>query len=160
MAVQPGLSGTPYAALNFSSIKGRPLGLQNLSTNQTGGSRGGAVMLAGPAGFRQDATTADTTDVNLHPFGYSYLASGTSAVFTIDPPIPGLSKVIAGSTSGPFYVKTANGEKIIGSTIGSSTTTIKGSSVGCSFTLHGLTTGMWALEMNGSTGQFTLSTST
>ena len=158
MAV-PGLSGTQYADLMQTSLHGRSLGLQFLSSGQSGGSRGSQAYLVGPAGLRQDATTADTTATNLHPFGMSLLAEGSSDVFTLDPPVPGVIKIIAASTAGPAYVKTANNETFVTSG-GSSFTTIQLSSLGASILLAGLTTAVWA-AMNVSTAAgHTLSTST
>lgn len=129
-----------------TSLRGRRLGLQLMSTVETGGSRGPFEHLVGPESFRMNATTADTTGTNLHPWGVSYLASGTSSVYTIDPPIPGVMKVIISSTSGPAYVKTANSETFVGvTTVGSSNTTVKISSIGNSLLLVGATTAVWAV---------------
>lgn len=144
-----------------TSLRGRRIGLQRLSTNATGGTRGEFDFLVGPESLRAHTSTSDSTDTNLHPFGVSYLASGTSSVYTIDPPIPGVSKVVVSSTSGPAYVKTANSETFITtSTVGSSNTTVKISSLGGSIQLVGVTTAVWALFLGGSTGMFTLTTST
>ncbi len=144
-----------------TSIHGRRLGLQILSSSVSGGSRGEKEYLVGPEALKPNATTGDTTGTNLHPFGVSYLASGTSSVYTIDPPIPGVVKTIISSTSGPAYVKTANDETLVGgTTVGSSSTTVKLSSLGASITLIGVTTAVWAVLNGGSTSMFTYSTST
>ncbi len=144
-----------------TSLFGRRLGLQFMSTTVTGGSRGGQEFLVGAEAVRADATTADTTSTNLHPFGVSFLASGTSAVYTIDPPIPGVRKTIISTTEGPAFVKTANNETFVGaSTVGSSFTTIKLSSNGASLELVGVTTAVWAAVLGGSTSLYTLTTST
>lgn len=130
-----------------TSLFGRRFGLQNMSTGQSGGSRGARDYLVGPESLRVASTTAETTATNLDPFGISYLpgtSAASSAVYTIDPPIPGVRKTIVCSTAnGPVYLKTVNSETIQ-STVGSSFTTIKGSSVGGCFDLVGLTTAIWA----------------
>lgn len=129
-----------------TSIHGRRLGLQRMTSAETGGSRGNAEFLVGPDALRMEVTTAETTSTNLKPHGVHVLpgtSAGSSAVYTLDPPIPGVRVVIAGSTdNGPVYAKTANSETIL-STLGSTHTTVKISSVGGSFELVGLTTARW-----------------
>jgi hypothetical protein len=130
----------------MTSLFGRRFGLQNMSTVQTGGSRGDLEFLVGPEALRQGASTAETTSTNLSAAGIS-VAPGTSAassaVYTLDPPIPGVKKTIMGGTAnGLVYIKTANSETII-STLGSTNTTVKVSSIGGSFELMGLTTAIW-----------------
>lgn len=131
---------------NFrTSLRGRRLGLQALTTPISGGSRGEREYLAGPDDFRVETSTAESTATKLHPFGFSQLPVTTAAssqVYTIDPPVPGVTKVIAGSTVGACYLKTANSETIV-TTAGSSFTTIKLSSLGGGFMLAGLTTAQW-----------------
>lgn len=129
-----------------TTLRGRRFGLQILSTVASGGSRGAQEYLVGPEGLRVATSTAESTATNLHPFGFSQLPVTTAAssqVYTIDPPVPGLSKVVAGSTVGACYLKTANSETII-TTAGSSFTTVKLSSLGGAFMLVGLTTAQWA----------------
>jgi len=126
-----------------TSLRGHRFGLQQLSSSQSGGSRGMLEFLVGPDGFRSEATTADTTGVNLKPFGVHMLTSGTSSVYTLDPPIPGVSVTVMGSTSGPTIIKTANNETVV-TTAGSSWTTIEITSLGGSFTLDSATTAVWA----------------
>lgn len=127
----------------ITSLRGRRIGLQRLSSAISGGSRGSQEFLVGPEALRAGVTTAETTARNLHPFGVSMLPAGTSLVFTIDPPIPGVQKHISVSTAGPAYVKTANGETFV-TTSGSSWTTIKFTSLGGGVALVGLTTAQWA----------------
>jgi hypothetical protein len=135
-----------YGSKILTSIFGRRLGLQRMSSAETGGTRGTNEFLVGPESLRLGATTAETTSTNLQPFGLSVLpgtSAGSSAVYTLDPPIPGVMKFIAGSTdNGPVFVKTANGETI-STTLGSSWNTVKISSFGGSFLLVGLTTARW-----------------
>lgn len=151
-----------------TSKHGKRLGLQAHSTVGTGGSRGPCEFLVGPDEFRMETTTADTTSSNLRAYGVSYLpgtSAGSSCVYTLDPPIPGVSKYIYGSTAnGPFLIKTANSETIQ-STVGSSFTTVEISSLGGGFRLIGLTTAIWvALGITSGTSSqasgFSLTTST
>lgn len=135
-----------FSSKILTSIFGRRLGLQRMSSAESGGTRGPQEYLVGPDALRVGATTAETTSTNLQPHGLSVLpgtSAGSSAVYTLDPPIPGVMKVIAGSTdNGPTIVKTANGETI-STTAGSSWTTVEISSLGGSFMLVGLTTARW-----------------
>lgn len=147
----------------LTSIFGRRLGLQALSSAESGGS-GRQEFLVGPEDIRREVTTAETTSTNLKAHGISFLTAGTSSVFTLSPPIPGVSKSIIASTAGPSYVKTANSETFVTS-MGSSFTTIKASSLGAVFELIGLTTAIWgALNVTSGTSSnasaFTLTTST
>jgi len=135
-----------YSSKILTSIFGRRLGLQRMSSAETGGSRGNAEFLVGPDALRMEVTTAETTSTNLKPHGVHVVpgtSAGSSAVYTLDPPIPGVRVFISGGTAnGPNYVKTANSETIV-STVGSSHTTVKISSLGGSFELVGLTTSQW-----------------
>lgn len=129
-----------------TSIRGRRFGLQITSTNATGGTRGPQEFLVGPEALRAGVSTADTTSTNLHPFGVSVLpgtSEGSSSVYTLDPPIPGVVKTIMGTTAnGPFIIKTENSETIQ-TTAGSSWTTVEISSLGGGFQLVGVTTAIW-----------------
>lgn len=135
----------PYGNRIRTSIHGRRLGLQRMTTGETGG-QATAEFLVGPEDTRVAVTTAETTSTNLRPFGVSVCpgtSAASSAVYTLEPPIPGVRKVIQGGTAnGPVYIKTANNETIT-STLGSSHTTVKVSSVGGAFELMGLTTSVW-----------------
>lgn len=139
----------PYGNFILDSIKGRRLGLQRLTTTLSGAAKE-HEFLVGPDGFREETSTADTTAVNLKAFGYHYLpgtSAASSAVYTIEPPIPGIRVFIFGSASnGPTYLKTANGETIQ-SSAGSTFTTVKISSIGGGFEMFGLTTAIWASEL-------------
>ena len=135
-----------YGDRILTSIFGRRLGLQRLTSSETGGSRGAHEFLVGAEDMRVEVTTAETTATNLKPFGYHVLpgtSAASSAVYTLDPPIPGVRvSVMGGVSNGPVYLKTANGETIV-TTVGSSHTTVKVSSVGGCFELLGLTTSQW-----------------
>lgn len=130
----------------ITSLFGRRFGLQGMSTSQTGGSRGPREYLVGPEDLRRGVTTAETTSTNLPADGISRCpgtSAASSAVYTIDPPIPGVRKTIIGATdNGPVFIKTANSETIM-TTVGSSFTTVKVSSVGGVFEMIGLTTAIW-----------------
>jgi hypothetical protein len=135
-----------YNANIINSIKGRRLGLTQLSSGQTGGRK--VDLLYGPEALRLGVTTSESTGTNLSPFGVSFLngtSAASSAVYTLEPPIPGVRKVIQiGTTAnGPCYLKTANAETF-SSTLGTSFTTIK-SSAGGFYELVGITTAIWGL---------------
>ena len=71
---------------------------------------------------------------------------------------------MGGVSNGPVYIKTANSETIV-STIGSSFTTVKISSLGGGFELIGLTTAQWlSMDLTSGTSSqasgFSLTTST
>ena len=144
----------PYGSQILTSIYGRRLGLQAMSTGQTGG-RLAREYLVGPDAFRVGVTTAESTGTNLTPDGVSNLvgtSAASSAVYVIDPPIPGVRKTInIGTTAnGPIYLKTKNAETF-NTTLGTSFTTIK-SSAGGFYELVGLTTAVWgALNISSGT---------
>lgn len=129
-----------------TSLHGRRIGLQLMSTAISGGSHGFKEFLVGPEDIRKSMSTADTTATAVPAYGITYLL-GTSAastpVYSLDPPIPGVSKTIVfGSTDSALYIKTANAEYILGSSLGSSATTIRSSGGGV-VQLVGLTTDQW-----------------
>lgn len=104
-----------FSGRYITSLYGRRLGIQRLSSAATGGSRGNPELLIGPEAVRMETSTADSTATNLKAWGVSFLAAssvGSSQVWTIDPPIPGVTKtIIFGSTTGVAqYLKGANGE--------------------------------------------------
>lgn len=131
-----------------TSKHGRRLGLQLMSTAQTGGSRGAQEFLVGPEGVRVNESTAETTSTNLHPFGISVLTTAASSgVYTLDPPIPGVTKDLVFHTTGanPIYVKTANGE-FINSTQGTTMTVLASSQTAyAAVTLVPISTAAWAV---------------
>jgi len=157
-----------FANKILTSLHGRRFGLQRMSTAETGGSRGAKEFLVGPEALRLDNSTAETTSVNLHPYGISHVkgtSADSSSVFTLDPPIPGVEKTLYFPSTGntACYVKTANSETIQ-TTLGSSQTTIK-STIGGMCRLVGVTTAIWAgLGITSGTssnaGGFALTTST
>lgn len=129
------------------SKHGRRLGLEIQSSAFSGGSRGPQEYLVGPQSLRVDASTAETTSVNLYPFGISVLTTAVSSgVYTLDPPVPGVNKQLVFHTTGsnPIYVKTANGETIH-STQGTTPTVLASSQTAyAAVTLIPISTAAWA----------------
>lgn len=136
-----------FASKAFTSIFGRRMGLQTLTTADHGG-RIPAEFLVGPEQVRVGNTTNASTGTNITPYGIHHLngtSAGSSAVYTIDPPIPGVRCLInIGTTAnGPVYLKTKNSETF-NTTLGTTFTTIK-SSAGGFYELIGLTTAVFGL---------------
>lgn len=133
----------------LTSIYGRRLGLQALSTVQSGGTKGPIEVLVGPEGFREGVTTRETTGTPLDASGVSYLV-GTSAastpVYTISPPIPGVKKtVFFGSTDSALYLKNSSGCSFAGTSLGNTGATVIRSSGGGCVQLQGLTTAIYGV---------------
>lgn len=156
-----------FSNLVYTSIFGRRLGLSQLSSAQSGSARGTREYLTGEKleDFRR-TVAAETTGTNLAPDGVSRVngtSAASSAVYTLDPPIPGVMKVLSfeSTSQGPIYVKTANGETFI-STQGTTFSVIKSTNntVGTLF-LMGLTTAVWGFaNASVSSASFALSTTT
>ena len=155
-----------YHANILTSIHGRRLGLQTMTTGQTGG-RLPAEFLVGPEQLRMGVTTAESTGVTIPAYGVSVLpgtSAGSSSVYTLEPPIPGVRKEVAfaSSANGNVYMKTANSETIQ-TTFGSSFTVVKSTGTGW-FELIGLTTAIWMSWITSGTtsnaGGFALTTTT
>lgn len=127
-----------------TSLFGRRLGLQKLTTGESGG-RLPSEFLVGPDDFRVGLTSNESTAVNLKPHGVSFnlgTSAGSSAVYTLEPPIPGVRKWLASSTAnGPVYVNTSGA--LITSSAGTTQATIKLSTLGVPVELIGMTTAMW-----------------
>lgn len=157
-----------WANLITTTLFGRRLGLQAMTSSVTGTGVAGRApdFLTGAEQVRMGVTTAETTSVNAPAYGVSFFpgtSAASSAVYTLDPPIPGVQKFLNfNSTSqGPIYVKTANGETF-NSTQGTTFSIIKSTNnqVGV-LHLIGLTTATWGLSAAGlSTATFALSTTT
>jgi len=138
-----------YGSQANTSLYGRRIGLQILSTSITGASQGPSDALVGPA-VRHDVSTAETTATSIPAQGYTML-SGTSVastpVFMLDPPIPGIRKTIYFlSTDSHISVRTKNGEAISGTSLGNTGAgfaTVVRSSGGGVVDLVGLTTAVW-----------------
>lgn len=129
----------------LTSVKGRRLGLQRLTTAQSGGTRGNHEFLVGPDDFRVGNSTASTTSTNLKPFGVHLLAAssvGSSQVYTLDPPIPGVRVTIHNSTDATAYIK-MQGAETIKSSVGSTQTVIALPAAGHSIELTAVTSALW-----------------
>ena len=153
-----------YGDKGLPTLYGRRLGLQPMTTNVSGSGRTGSSpdMLVGAEAIRAGVTTAETTATNLPAFGVSYITSSVSSgVYTLDPPIPGVNKVLHfGTTGATNYVKTANGETFQSSQ-GSTFSVIKSTqNIVGSLQLFGLTTSIWGVAPGLSTASFALSTTT
>ena len=142
-----------------TSLFGRRFGLQAMSSAQTGGSAD--EFLVGPDALRSGVTTAETTATNLEAHGISGVGAASSGVYTLSPPIPGMTKQLAfTSTANTAYVKTANGETFLSSQ-GTTFSVIKSTQlVAGVLNLVGITTGVWGVQAGLSTATFALSTTT
>ena len=150
-----------------TSLFGRRFGLHQQTSAESGGSQGQVDYLVGPEDLRRRTSTGETTDGNVPAFGVVLLPGtsvGSSSVYTIDPPVPGVRVTVRTSTQAATYLKTANSETIV-STQASSHTVIAASSGGGVFEMIGYTTAQWlAMGLTSGTsaksGTFITSTST
>ena len=141
-----------------TSVFGNRLGLQAMSSAQTGTGQSGrkAEFLVGADDFRVEVTTGQTTATYMPAHGVSILSSGvtpsTAAVIRLDPPIPGVDKTIiilspaAGVASTIDWIITAStgGGEVFRSSWSSSFTVLRTTDP-VLIRLRGLTTGMWGL---------------
>ena len=150
------------------SLFGRRFGIQQMSSNVSGSGRSGDIpdMLIGPEALRLVVTTGPTTARNIAAYGVQFVpgtGAASSAVYVLDPPIPGVAVHLVFGSSGnaPFYVKTANGETITSSQ-GTTMSVIKSTGVNSPgiLTLMGLTTATWGAPMGLSTSVIAFSTTT
>lgn len=125
------------------SLHGREIGLEYASSAITGSTHN-PTFLNGPEALRQAVTTDETTAGIMAPYGLSLLTTGSSAVHTLAPPIPGIEKMLYSSGGSTGYVKTRNGETIETSAA-STNTTLSWTGRGL-VTLVGLTTARWLAE--------------
>ena len=132
------------------SLHGREIGLQYPSSGKTGSTFNPTILL-GPEAMKLGITTAESTAGILAPYGVSLLTTGSSAVHTLAPPIPGIAKFIYSSGGATAFVKTRNDETLESSR-GSTFTTAR--FVGaCVLHLVGLTTARWLINgMGGDSG--------
>lgn len=145
----------PYNSKIITSIYGRRLGLQGMSTAETGGPVP-LEFLVGPDDMKQGISTAPTTATAESAAGISNFV-GTSVastpVFTLAPPIPGVPKTINfSSTDSALYVKMSAGCAISGTSLGTTGCTAIRSSGGGSAELVGLTTALYAALTQSTTG--------
>lgn len=161
-----------WANLITTTLFGRRFGLQSMSSNQTGTGQAARVtdFLVGPEAVRQSATTADSTANYLPPYGISLLTTNLSAdataIFRLDPPIPGVEKTIVwgsttiGTMSAKIFATVSTGGGAGLQTSAGSSFTCVASSAGAVLKLVGVTTALYAV-INGSTASgFTFSTTT
>jgi hypothetical protein len=147
----------PYNSNIVTSLHGRRIGLQSMSSGQTGAGLAGrkAEFLVGPDGMRHGVTTAETTGTTVPAYGVSFLngtSAASSSVYVLDPPIPGVLKtVVFSSANTPQYLRTANAETFRTSADSTVATVISSTLTGAVVQLIGLTTGMWGLLTNGTT---------
>lgn len=151
-----------YADRIMTSIFGRRLGLQEMSTNQTGTGLAGRrpEFLVGAEDIRKEVTAADSTGTSLKAYGMSILSTGlvadATSVFRLDPPIPGVEKTIVwrsttiGTMATKIFVTGSTGGAEGFQTSGGSSFTCVASSAGAVLRLVGLTTGLWGV-INGTT---------
>lgn len=135
-----------------TSVHGRRLGLQNLSTTVNGGLKSFDVIVGAEA-VRAGVTTAETTATAVLAHGISFLngtSAASSSVYLLDPPVPGVRKtVVFSSANTPMYLKTKNGETFRTSADTTVATVISSTLTGAVVDLIGLTTAIWGLLTNG-----------
>lgn len=131
-----------FEARMNTSIHGRELGLQRMSSGEMGSTHP-SRFLVGPEGIRQNVSSAETTSVILRPFGVSNLSTVSSGVHTLAPPIPGIHKTVVCTGGATEYVKSANAETFESSR-GSTFTTLKFNAYGIA-EMVGFTTARWLL---------------
>ena len=96
-----------YKGSHVTSIHGRRLGIMAVTSSVTGSTVGPqaspsgrvAEFLVGPEAVRRSFSTAETSGVSLASYGISHcstaiVAATTSTKYTLDKPIPGVSKFI------------------------------------------------------------------
>lgn len=138
-----------------TSVHGRRLGLQRMTTPETGSGNGAVDFIVGAEDVRKAHSTADSTGTNLKAWGVSVLTTAVSSgVYTIDPPIPGVNKVLVFHTTGanPIYVKTANGESISSTQTTTATIVASSQTAYAAVTLVPVSTGAWAVLGSVSSG--------
>lgn len=134
-----------FASKANTSLRGRELGIQRLTTAESGGPYPAHFLVGTVTDIRPDVTFPETTATYLQAHGLSVLSTGSSAVHTLAPPIPGIEKTICCTGGATAYVKTA-GSETIESTAGSSFTVMKWTAAATqTLRLVGLTTARWIL---------------
>ena len=149
----------------ITSLFGRRIGLQTLSSSQSGGTRTPPPeFIVGPEDIRKAVTTNESTSTNLSPAGISFLTTANSSgVYTLDPPIPGVEKTLVFATTGtnPIYVKTSAGTETFYTTRGTSFSVLCSSQgSGATVRLVGVSTSVWASLTAITTVNLNISTST
>ncbi len=152
-----------FASQALRHIDGRNLGIQSMFPGQSGAATANGPkydFLTGPDDMRRELTTANSTAVNIKATGIAALngtSAASSSVYTLDPPIPGIRKIIslASTANGPVYIKTQNGE-FFNTTAGTTNPVVK-ITAGV-LDLVGLSTAVWGV-LSGSVG-YTFSATT
>lgn len=138
-----------------TSVHGRRLGLQRMTTGETGGSTSaGAVdFVVGAEAIREGVTTSHSTATDVPAYGVTFLngtSAASSSVYRLSPPIPGVRKtVVFSSANTPMYLVTKNAETFRTSADSTIATVISSTLTGATVELIGLTTAMWGLLTNG-----------
>lgn len=139
-----------YAAQITKSLHGRQIGLRQMSSAQIGSTHP-HDLIVGPEAVQRGLTSAPSTGSDMPPFGLIWLGTGSSAVYTLSPPIPGVKVLLVSSGGATVYAKTKNNETIETSR-GSTFTTMKFNAYGIA-ELIGLTTAKFlGLGMLGDSG--------
>lgn len=145
-----------------TSIFGRRVGLQQMTTNQTGTGLAGRQpeFLVGAEDIRKEVTVADSTATSIKAWGMTVLSTGlfadATAIFRLDPPIPGVEKTIVwksttiGTMSAKVFVTISTGAGGGFQTSGGSSFSCVASSAGAVLRLVGLTTDLYGV-INGTT---------
>ena len=134
----------------LTSIYGRRLGLAQLSTSQSGGTKGQIDLLQGFDDVCLPISSAESTAIPMDAGGISYLV-GTSVastvVFQIAPPIPGVRKqIFFGSTDSAIYVRPSVAtHAFAGSSLGATACGAIRSSGGGMVELMGLSTSLYGV---------------
>jgi len=141
----------PYGNSVVTSVHGRRLGLQTMSTSNSGATKTQPQeFIVGPDSLRLGVTTNETTATPMNASGISYLV-GTSAastpVYSIAPPIPGVHKfVYFASTDSAIYVKASVAtHSFSGTSLGATLCGAFASSGGGMVELVGVTTALYAV---------------
>lgn len=137
-----------------TSIHGRRLGLQAMSSGETGSGNGRHDFIVGAEDVRVEHSTAETTSQNLKPFGVSVLTTSVSSgVYTMDPPIPGVKKTLVFGTTSTNAIYLKLGSATITSTQGRGGSVIASSQGNYAVvTLVPVSTGEWAVMSPMSSG--------
>jgi hypothetical protein len=160
-----------YGSNINTSLYGRRFGLQQMTTNQTGTGLAGRQpeFLVGPEDIRKEVTTGDSTATYLKAYGISYLSTGlvtdATAIFRLDPPIPGVEKTIVwgsttvGTMSAKIFVTISTGVGQFQTSGGSSFSCVA-SSAGAVLRIVGVTTSIYATVAGATLQGFSYTTTT
>lgn len=161
-----------YGSNILTQLYGRRVGLQLMTSAVAGFNAAGrlAEFLVGPEDIRKEVTTGDSTATALKAWGVSLLTTNLSAdataVFRLDPPIPGVEKTLVwgsttiGTMSAKIFATISTGNGGGFQTSGGSSFSCVASSAGAVLRLQGVTTALYAV-INGTTASgFSYTTTT